>query len=244
MWESTLASIENSPWIGHGLGSSYSLYFRFVTPFTRLTSEVRSYKHAHSEVLEVMQEGGVLGLVLYLAMWSLVFYGLSGIIRDKELQGGRRLLALATFVGLVGYNAHSLASVAPRMMVAKLPVYSLLGIAFVLYFDRHKSWRVPNWLKRASRPGVITGGSLALYLVCWIVLTPWLSSTREHREFTGTRFELGALKALESRVGEQNNIYTLFQPEHMAHELTDLLLKYCQQSEIQHLDFEKKLKKG
>ena len=55
-WESAVNSIIDAPILGYGPGTSYQLYFDFRNPNFRLFTGESSFRHAHSEILELLQE--------------------------------------------------------------------------------------------------------------------------------------------------------------------------------------------
>ena len=72
-WESAIRSIIDAPILGMP-GTSYQLFFDFRNPNFRLFTSESSFRHAHSEILELLQEGvpswfflkcSFLGILLY-----------------------------------------------------------------------------------------------------------------------------------------------------------------------------------
>ena len=131
-WEAAYTSILSSPIIGFGLGSSYNLYFMFKNPEARLFWSDQSYNHVHSEILEFTQEAGIVGVIILGFFWIVIFRQLYLVFTKSENLFYRKL-ALGIAGGLIAYGIQSLFSVAPRMMVTKLPVYTLIAICFCLY---------------------------------------------------------------------------------------------------------------
>ena len=73
-WEAAGESIGQSPFFGYGPGTSYQLYFNFRDPHFRLFTKESSFRHVHLELLEILQEGGMLAFSLTIFFWSVVFF--------------------------------------------------------------------------------------------------------------------------------------------------------------------------
>jgi hypothetical protein len=127
-WQAAWNSFFSAPFFGHGIGASYQLFFEYIIPDSRLFSGNRSYNHVHNELLQILQEGGLFGLLVYLAFWSTPFWlGIRYVINDKH-STEMRILISALLCGLIAYHIHGLFSVAPRMISSRIIAYSLLAI--------------------------------------------------------------------------------------------------------------------
>lgn len=124
VWETSINSIKEAPWFGYGPGASYPLFFEYVANDWRLHIGERSFNHAHNQWLEVLQEGGILGLIAYFLFWLSIFYWAVRIIRLSESRE-YQLYATGIFCGLVSYHLHSLVSVAERMVVINMLAYAM-----------------------------------------------------------------------------------------------------------------------
>ncbi len=127
-WEVAITSIKASPIIGYGLGSSYNLYFLFRDP----KRSSRSYNHVHSEILEYLQEGGLVGLIIFILFWSYLIYLLVKLLRNPKTSLIQLRLGIGITGSLLAYHIHSSVSLSARMMVVKLPLYTLIGLVLVL----------------------------------------------------------------------------------------------------------------
>ena len=127
-WQAAWDSFKSAPLFGHGIGASYQLFFDYVTSDSRLFSNSRSYNHVHNEILQVLQEGGVFGLAVYLCFWGIALYIGVKFVLSAEVPIERRIMISAILCGLLAYHIHSLFSVAPRMISSRLLAYSLLAI--------------------------------------------------------------------------------------------------------------------
>ena len=119
---------------GHGIGASYQLFFDYVTSDSRLFSNSRSYNHVHNEILQVLQEGGVFGLAVYLCFWGVPLYIGVKFVLSAEVPIERRIMISAILCGLLSYHIHGLFSVAPRMISSRLLAYSLLAILLAVVY--------------------------------------------------------------------------------------------------------------
>jgi O-antigen ligase len=133
-WQAAWASFKSAPLFGHGMGASYQLFFDYVTPDSRLFSGSRSYNHVHNEILQVLQEGGVFGLAVYLCFWGVPLYIGVRFVLSAEASIELRIMISAILSGLFAYHIHGLFSVAPRMISSRLIAYSLWAMMLAVVY--------------------------------------------------------------------------------------------------------------
>jgi len=168
-WQTAWDSFLSAPFFGHGLGSSYQLFFEYVAPDSRLFSSNRSYNHVHNEILQVLQEGGVFGGVVYLGFWvAPMVLGVKFVLNSNNTLELRLMLA-AIVSGLLAYHIHGLFSVAPRMISSRLIAYSLLACSLAILFQKRTN--VETSTLRKSLLAVIL---IFLIIVILVFLTPFL----------------------------------------------------------------------
>lgn len=162
-WESTLSA----PLFGHGIGSSYQLFFEYIAADSRLFSGSRSYNHVHNELLQILQEGGLLGLAVYLFFWAAPIFLAIRIVLDPNKATEVKILLTGLVAGILAYHIHGLFSVAPRMITSRLIAYTLLAILLVILQQelRQKESSVKNKNNRLVFIAVILP-----IMVCTIVL--------------------------------------------------------------------------
>ncbi|MGK0289899.1 MAG: O-antigen ligase [bacterium] len=226
-WEAAVASIKNAPLMGYGLGSSYTLFFEYVKNSSRLLVGERSFNHAHSELLEFLQEAGIIGLICFLFVWGFIFWTLFRSIQNKKLSVTLRLVAIGCFGGFIAYHFQSLFSVAPRMLVVKLPLYTLIALTFIIYWigvkenteDTTEESKIPSTRLKIAIP------NLLILCVVYFLFAPWANSMFEKIQITKSstrRYSL--LQKLEKQAQKgfaAKNVYTL-------NELALLQLSYNQ----------------
>jgi O-antigen ligase len=146
-WQTAWSSFKSAPFFGYGIGSSYQLFFEFVSSDSRLFSANRSYNHVHNEILQILQEGGIAGLVVYLIFWTIPFWlGMKYVLNNKKVVE-LRILISALFCGLMAYHIHGLFSVAPRMISSRLIAYSLLAIMLAVLLKSPADGFKSNFIK-------------------------------------------------------------------------------------------------
>jgi O-antigen ligase len=136
-WRAAWASIQAAPWLGWGMGSSYALFFQYVDPASRLLWQERSYAHPHNELLEILQEGGVLGLLGYGAFIALAAVAIARVLANKVLHREYKIIVIGIACAIVVYHLCGLASVDTRMAVVRMSLFTLLALLFCLW--RHAS---------------------------------------------------------------------------------------------------------
>jgi len=139
-WQVAWSSIMDAPWFGWGAGSSFNLFFQYVPEESRLFSSSRSYSHVHNEWLEVMQEGGVFGVLL---LMMIIIIG--GHYLRKHL--GQKIV-LGAGLGVVAYLFHGTFSLATRMTLNEVSLYSLVAILVVLTVAKSSNERCCSRISR------------------------------------------------------------------------------------------------
>ena len=131
-WQTAWSSILSAPWFGWGSGSSYNLIFEFVPDDFSLYVDNHSFEHVHNEWLEVAQEGGLFGWILYLVVIFILFYILVKAINSDEISDKDRKILIGGGLGVVAYLFHSTFSLATRMTINEFGLYTVIGIMLVV----------------------------------------------------------------------------------------------------------------
>ncbi|MDH5543677.1 MAG: O-antigen ligase family protein [Nitrospinota bacterium] len=131
-WNTAIASIKSSPIVGYGLGSSHNLFFEFMSPDVRLYSGENDFGNAHSEILEYMQESGIIGLAVLLIFWTYIFIGMVKILRSTTSGLLLKKLAIGIIGCLIAYHVQSLVSLAPRKLAVRIPLFTILAMSVYL----------------------------------------------------------------------------------------------------------------
>jgi len=208
-WETAFNAIKASPLAGYGLGSSYNLFFSFVDPDARLYHSEHSYNHAHSEILEYMQEGGVIGLVVYICFWTWLVYRLIKLLKNPETSPTCLKLGIGVCGGLLAYHIHGSFSVAPRMMVTKLAIYTLIAFTFILdHLQSHNRNLESDTTTLRSR--MLSGlPTLLVLAVIWTIFLPWASKQWLFTNIYRERASYLQIRKLEALVKISPDIYAL-----------------------------------
>lgn len=126
-WRTAIEAFSHSPWLGHGPGSYYSLFFQYVDAESRAFWIERSYFDPHNQLLDMAVEGGALGVLTGLLVWGAWVWLLVRNVRDARLTGPQRFHTLGVIAGLGLMLAFSLTAVSYRMMTLMLPAQVLLA---------------------------------------------------------------------------------------------------------------------
>lgn len=200
-WQTAWDSFLSAPFFGHGLGSSYQLFFEYVAPDSRLFSGNRSYNHVHNEILQVLQEGGIFGLVVYLGFWVVPMVLGVKFVLDSNNSLELRLMLAALVCGLLAYHIHGLFSVAPRMISSRLIAYSLLACLLAILFQRSR-----NVETLASRKALISIILLFIITSILMYLTPFLQG---QYQYSKTLIESDRETEFVELAGDSDDIYLL-----------------------------------
>jgi O-antigen ligase len=144
-WEAAISSASENLWFGSGFGASYTGFFGAADPLRELYGIQATYRHAHNEILEVLQEGGMFGLSAYIAFWAYVFRAGYKVVFVSGKRHVNSYIALGALCGLVGYHMHGLVTVATQMVAPRSMAYVLAGILIALYHGRltHSERKAP-----------------------------------------------------------------------------------------------------
>ena len=223
-WQTAITSIKESPLFGFGLGSSYNLFFSFVDPAARLFHFERSYNHVHSEILEYLQESGLFGLAMYLCFWGYIVYQLVAVLRDPSSSNTIKKLAIGISGGFLAYHIHSIFSVAPRMMVMKLPLFTLFAMVF-LFKKLNQSPPAPSESPTILKKTIMGVPTFIILGVIWLIYLPWMAGQYQFVEIKTERPSLLKVEKLEKLVKIFPDIYAL---DYLSH----LQMRYHRTSEL------------
>ncbi len=218
-WDTAVSSIKASPLVGFGLGSSYNLFFSFVDPDAKLFHFEDSYNHAHSEILEYLQESGIIGLVAFVIFWIYLVYLLVRLLRNPDASVTQLKLGIGIVGGMLAYHIHGSFSVAPRMMVMKLPIYTLIALTLILNQLRNETI-----LSEQNSPTlwnkIISGlPTLVILMVIWVIFLPWAAGQYEFAKISRQPLSYVQARKIERLVKLSPDIYAL---DHLSR----LQLKY------------------
>lgn len=200
-WETAWQAFMDAPLFGHGLGSSYNLFFEYVDPATRMYHHERSYNHAHSEWLEYLAEAGLLGWVAFVLLVWFVYKAMRRVFISGDLEAKR--LALGFGGGFVAFEAHGAFSVAPRMVVAELPW--ALGLA-ALFALAAQFAEVEPLAPRHKRSLAML--NLGLLTLAAALLFPWLAQQNAFRRLMNQPKTDATARQLEALAASSSDIYT------------------------------------
>lgn len=133
-WSGSLQAGLERPLQGHGPGSFASAYPRFRTQSSMAWQVQHSYEVSHAEnwVLQLWTELGLLGLVLFGALLTLLLWPLRLASRRWHSEPDA-LLALALLLALTGSLAVNLASLDLFLPSSFLPFAALAGLALARF---------------------------------------------------------------------------------------------------------------
>lgn len=208
-WETALRSIMASPLIGYGLGSSYNLFFSFVDPNARLFHHEHSYNHVHSEILEYIQESGLIGLMAYTVFWGWLVLKLIRILRHERSNPVLLKLAIGVCGGFLAYHIHGTFSVAPRMLVTRLPLFTLIALVFIIHSLRSPG-KNTDAIPAGNRRRILAGlPTLAVLAVVWIIFLPWAAGQWQFAQLRRERPSYLQIRKLVALTKLNPDIYAL-----------------------------------
>lgn len=123
IWSSALAMAGEKPIWGQGPGTFHA-YFAAFRPLDFAEHGVRAVSlHAHSEYLELLSDGGIMGLGLFIWFAVLVFQN-----ARRRFNSDDGMLVAAAFAGVVAILIHASVNVDTRYPTGRLTLWLLLGL--------------------------------------------------------------------------------------------------------------------
>lgn len=226
-WDAAVRSIREAPVVGYGPGTSYELFFEHVSPVSRAYGDGRSFAHAHSEVLEVLQEGGALGAIATALMFTYVIASTWGAMRRWRGDPFVRDVGVAVLAGIAGYGLGAALTESSRMVGSKLALHTLFAVGLSLRGIDPPSERAPGsspdrsldparvphrgpWQAGKRRRGIECALSLVLAAAALGVLPPTLRSMRLFAEFAATPVSEPLMLKVDAATKVDPNPYSLF----------------------------------
>jgi O-antigen ligase len=206
IWSSAASAARPHPWIGVGVGQLESLAPAHQFPLPDQPFHYsRRWTSAHSAVVQLTVEEGILGLALAGAF--LLCLGRALAARARTAQGGlaRAALAAVAAAGVHGLFETILESPAVTLSLATLAGLALApGVAGDGAEDAGRGGRARPWAQRAGAPGLV-----ALAVSLWGAI---VAPTLAHRAYLRFAAEDRPLQALEFL--QQALRWNAYQPEY------------------------------
>lgn len=149
IWGAAARAWSHAPWLGSGFGA----FATAVAPESRHDRGV-AYARAENEYLDVLVEGGIVGLVLVLAAAGSILAGSLRAMRDARTPHDRALIAGGLF-GLIALAVQSAADFSPHIAGVAMPALVVCGyLVGAASATRPSSRRVNSIPLRAVAVGV------------------------------------------------------------------------------------------
>ena len=178
-WTPALQLFLEHPVTGAGLGTVYPASFKYISKYFYIYSNSNSFKHAHNEYVELLGEGGVLALGLFLFLCLFIIVNMIRIYLKKDCSKIMRYAALGIAAGICSILGQQFFDLSLRMSVTMAAFFWLIGAGFFLIskcpFDNLKLQIL--WQKKISVPNyIIATVALVLILISWRLAYPLFSA--------------------------------------------------------------------
>lgn len=131
-WTPALELFKKHPITGAGFGTIYAASFKYISRYFYLYSESNSFKHAHNEFVEVLGEGGILGITMFFILIGYIFYKMMSIFLNKSFSKCVRFTALGVLTGIFSILIQQIFDLSLRMSVTMASYFFLIGVAVFL----------------------------------------------------------------------------------------------------------------
>lgn len=124
-WQAAFEQIRQNPILGHGFGVDYS-YYSLVFEATYFTS------HVHNTFIGIWYRHGLVGLSMYVALWTIVLWRAWIMLRASHIDPQIRLIVLICFSSLLALllasNTEAFMLTDDSVLVHLLPMALVIGI--------------------------------------------------------------------------------------------------------------------
>jgi O-antigen ligase len=131
-WSCGLNLFKDHPVFGSGLGTVYAASFKYMNKYFYIYSDSNSFKHSHNEFLEVLGEGGIFGLIFFVALFGFILFSLFKRAYSRKYEFNYRLVCLGVSVGIISMLIHQVFSLSLRMSVTMTMYFFLIGMGIFL----------------------------------------------------------------------------------------------------------------
>ncbi len=144
-WQGGLGLFFKHPVFGAGLGTVYAASFKYSYNFFLLYSTSNSFKHSHSEYVELLGESGIIGLLFFIALFGFVVVMLLRQAYSAKYYYRFRVLSLAAACGIISMLLLQFFCLSLRMSVTMSAYFFLIGLGIFLisYKNRALSEELP-----------------------------------------------------------------------------------------------------
>lgn len=136
-WTPAIKLFQEYPVTGAGLGSFYAASFKYASKYFYIYSSSNSFKHAHNEYLEILSEGGIIGITFFLFLMLSLLTVLALISFSSRYKTTFRLAVIGTATGIIAILLQQIFSLTLRMSVTMTAFFSLIGMALFLITIRN-----------------------------------------------------------------------------------------------------------
>lgn len=131
-WTPALQLFLGHPVTGAGLGTVYPASFKYISKYFYIYSNSNSFKHAHNEYVELLGEGGILALGLFLFLCLFIIVNMIRIYLRKDCSKVMRYAALGIVTGICSILGQQFFDLSLRMSVTMAAFFWLVGAGFFL----------------------------------------------------------------------------------------------------------------
>lgn len=171
IWKNTLIMSMDNPVTGVGQGNWRIKFPAYGLENLRSETGEIFFQRPHNDFLWVLAENGIVGLILYVMLFFMVYYYLFKLIK-KSPHSEKKYLALAMIFGLTGYLMISLFSFPKERIEHQLYVHIIFAIALTEY----NALNLPNQQLKKSRLTYVFWLFLGLMIVgSYLTLSRFIS---------------------------------------------------------------------
>lgn len=131
-WQAALDGFKSSPIIGVGIGN-WKLIKKEELVKSRKSNNYFYPRRAHNDFLQVLSEVGILGFLLFLGLFGLIYFVLLRNLFNKDLSQDKRLISLICLAAFLAYSLDTLINFPSER--TPIQIMGFIIIALVISFS-------------------------------------------------------------------------------------------------------------
>ncbi len=134
------------PITGAGIGTVYAASFQYISKYFYIYSSSNSFKHSHNEFVELLGEGGILSILLFISLLSFLTFKLISIFVSHNNSKVLRYSSLGTITGIIAVLLQQIFDLSLRMSVTMIAFYTMIGLA--VFIIKESETNKNHWLMK------------------------------------------------------------------------------------------------
>jgi len=137
-WQGALGIIKDNFWSGVGLGNFSSHYTMYKPVWAGETI------HAHNVFIEVFAELGIIGFILFSAIWLVILFKCFKALSKNLVDSKNRMLIIGFTSAIIGFLIHSLVDFNFSESGLSMSIWLIVGCAIALIYNESSKMQIQS----------------------------------------------------------------------------------------------------